>query len=93
MKPSQNRQEGHFGGLESTIPTKPIHNPCVRNTGNTRSLRLAIDAMCAHCMGCTVGHREAGFVGEVRHCASSSCPLWNFRPYQPRQDNREGNRT
>lgn len=55
-----------------------------KNVVNTRSLRTAVNAMCAHCMGCTVDHREPGLIQEVRGCTSRICPLWSFRPYQER---------
>ncbi len=50
----------------------------------------AINAMCAHCMGCTSSeqgypsgdHLEAGFRTEICNCSAPACPLWDFRPYQ-----------
>jgi len=42
----------------------------------------AIKAMCAHCMGCTRDHIEAGFRENIRNCTSTGCPLYLFRPYQ-----------
>ena len=59
-----------------------IRNPYDLNLGNTKSRKLAINAMCAHCMGCTEGYRDPGFVEEVRNCTAPKCPLWHFRPYQ-----------
>ena len=58
------------------------HNAVKRNVGNTTSFRLAVNAMCQHCMGCTKDHYESGVKGEIRHCSSKDCPLWYFRPYQ-----------
>ena len=63
---------------ESTITT----NPVVRNLGNRKSLRTAINAFCAHCMGCTEDHREEGFIADIHHCTSVKCPLRHFRPYK-----------
>ena len=56
----------------------------------TASMRLAINAMCAHCMGCTASEqgqqfedwREPGFVQLIRDCTAPHCPLFDFRPYQ-----------
>lgn len=75
-------QEGANNGLESTSTARPIHNPYVRNIGNSRSLRRAVDAMCAHCMGCNEDHMEPGFRGDIRKCNSAHCPLWHFRPFR-----------
>ena len=46
----------------------------------------AINAMCAHCMGCNADHMEPGFREAVRECVSVSCPLHPFRPYQKKAD-------
>lgn len=82
MSTSRNGREGPTSDLESTLTNGPIHNPYVRNIGNLTSLRKAVDAMCAHCMGCTASHMEPGFKHEIRHCSAPHCPLWEFRPYQ-----------
>ena len=42
------------------------------------SPRQAIKAQCLICVGF---HRE-----DVRTCSSSSCPLWDYRPYQEKKD-------
>lgn len=42
----------------------------------------AINAMCAHCMGCTREELEVGFRNDVKNCASTECPLHRFRPFQ-----------
>ena len=82
----QQGQEGPISELDSTILVKPKatpnHNPYDRNLGNTTSLRTALNAMCAHCMGCTEGYMEPGFREEIRNCTAPKCPLWHFRPYQ-----------
>jgi hypothetical protein len=57
------------------------HNAVIRNLGNTGSRKLAIDAMCFHCMGCTKDHMEPGVKGSIRNCTSPDCPLFAFRPY------------
>ena len=85
MKTSPHTQEGPNKEPESTISTRPIHNPYVRNIGNSTSLRRALDAMCAHCMGCTEDHLEPGFRHDIRDCSSKTCPLWRFRPYQKKR--------
>ena len=60
------------------------HNAFVKNIGNTKSMRLAVNAMCAHCMGCNAEHMESGYKKDVRDCKSTDCPLWHFRPYRER---------
>ena len=55
-----------------------------------RSMRAAIDAMCAHCMGCTAKEQglgeddwiEPGFRKSIRNCTSPGCPLRGLRPFQ-----------
>jgi len=62
----------------------PIHNPMDKlpAEGRSPSLRLHIDAMCAHCMGCMRGYQEPGFRDQIRDCSAPDCPLWPIRPYQ-----------
>lgn len=79
---NSDRQDAPGSALDSTIATRPEHNPIVRNIGNSKSLRAAIDAQCAHCMGCTADHIEPGFRESIRDCSAPACPLFNFRPYQ-----------
>lgn len=63
---------------------KKEHNPIVRliklEKAGKRSLRASIDAMCAHCMGCTSNSVESGFRREIRGCTAYNCPLHNVRP-------------
>lgn len=79
---SNEQQEAPSSALDSTISARPEYNPVVRNIGNSKSLRGALDAMCAHCMGCTADHIEPGFRESIRDCSAPACPLWQFRPYQ-----------
>jgi hypothetical protein len=59
-------------------------------TNGKKSRKAAIDAMCAHCMGCTAkeqGYRaedwiEPGFREQIRTCSAPGCPLWEFRPFR-----------
>ncbi len=46
------------------------------------SMRAAINAMCAHCMGCSADHMEPGYKEDIKNCTSTACPLWHFRPYK-----------
>lgn len=62
----------------------PEHNPIVRLRAHP-TRKKAIDAMCAHCMGCTDDEIESGFKRLVRECTSHRCPLWQFRPYQTKE--------
>lgn len=49
-------------------------------SGEKPNLRPAVNAMCAHCMGCTENHCEPGFRKRIRNCSSWKCPLWHVRP-------------
>ena len=61
-------------------------NPIARLAATEKhSLRAHINAMCAHCMGCTADSVEEGFRSEVRHCSAPACPLWDVRPYQTKR--------
>ena len=69
-------------------------NPVSRVYGsNSKSLRDRIDAMCAHCMGCTHDPREPGFLQAVRGCTAPDCPLYPVRPYQKTEIKIDGKRT
>ena len=46
------------------------------------SRKAAIDAMCAHCLGCSIDSVEPGYQAAIKHCRSEACPLWRFRPYR-----------
>lgn len=66
-----------------TTRTQPITNPVEKFfLSDRKSKVLAIKAMCAYCVGCEVGHREAGFIESVRACTAIACPLHSVRPYQ-----------
>jgi hypothetical protein len=57
-------------------------NPILRYMKNPSSRKLAINAKCAECFGCTPDHLEKGFKDSISSCSSESCPLHRFRPYQ-----------
>ena len=57
-------------------------NPILRAMTKPKSMRAAINAMCAACMGCSIDHMERGFRHEIRDCTAPHCPLFRFRPYQ-----------
>jgi hypothetical protein len=57
-------------------------NPILRYMKNPSSRKLAINAKCAECFGCTPDHLEKGFRESISSCSSESCPLHRFRPYQ-----------
>lgn len=59
----------------------PVTNPIQRFQAQPTRAR-AVRAKCAECVGCTPTSIEPGFRQTIRDCASSSCPLWQFRPYQ-----------
>lgn len=56
-------------------------NPILRFR-RAKTLRTAIDAKCAECMGCTAEAISSGFRQDISQCSSYGCPLWDFRPYQ-----------
>jgi hypothetical protein len=71
--------------------TTSEHNPIIRARSKPTSMRAAIDAMCAQCMGCSEQMIEPGFRNEIRDCSAPHCPLWLHRPYQVKQTTpREG---
>ena len=62
------------------------YNPIKKlNKTKNHSLRAHINAMCAHCMGCTMDHMEPGFSQEIRNCTAPNCPLYAVRPYQEKR--------
>ncbi len=62
-----------------------ILNPIEKSRRNPKSLRLAINAMCAYCMGCP----DPGWKGQIRDCTATSCPLHPQRPYQTNDEEGE----
>ena len=72
------------------------HNPVKRfftkreQEPNYRSMRNAVNATCAGCVGVTaaiqgkgfVDHIEPRFKETIRACMVLSCPLHDYRPYQ-----------
>ena len=46
------------------------------------SRKLAINANCANCMGCTAEYSEPGYRALIADCTSKDCSLYTFRPYQ-----------
>ena len=64
-------------------------NPILRFENKPNSRKLAHDAKCAECFGCTRDHLEKGFKESISSCSSYSCPLHRFRPYQ-REKSLEG---
>jgi hypothetical protein len=49
-------------------------NPLMQAMAKPRSMRAAINAVCAACMGCTVDHIERGFRREIRNCTAPHRP-------------------
>jgi hypothetical protein len=67
-----------LGLMMNINPIKQYHN-------NQNSRNYAIKAKCAECVGCTSNHIEKGFRESISSCSSYSCPLYKFRPYQPKK--------
>lgn len=65
------------------VGVKAENNP-VRKlmTAEKPTRSTAIKAKCAQCKGCDVEWLEPGFISDIRHCTSTRCALYNFRPYQ-----------
>lgn len=57
-------------------------NPLIRNMKKP-TRKNAINAMCAHCVGCTMDDLEVGFRHMIRDCTATQCPLYLWRPYKP----------
>ena len=85
------RAHPDFQGAITRAKAKPETNPVKRFYKNgKKGWRAAINAMCAHCMGCSthlqgpgfVDHIEPGFRVQIRDCSSPGCPLHHLRPYQ-----------
>ena len=80
-----------FGGPD-IVPAAREDNPIKRHYAKP-TRKTAINAMCAHCMGCTAveqgngqeDHLEKGFRHEIKNCSTYACPLFDFRPYQERK--------
>jgi hypothetical protein len=56
-------------------------NP-IKRARDRRTRKNAINAMCAHCVGCTEISLEQGFKDTIKACTSVECPLYRYRPYQ-----------
>lgn len=75
---------------KSTRNANPVSRHFKLIAEGKRSRAAAIDAMCAHCMGCTAKEQGArnkdwthpGFRKEIRNCSAPHCPLFEFRPFQ-----------
>lgn len=57
--------------------TKQVKTPVEKLAENPKSLRLAVNAMCFQCMGCS-----STSAADIRGCTSPKCALFEVRPYQ-----------
>lgn len=62
-------------------------DPMEKARKKPKSLRLAITAKCADCVG---WHGDPGARGRIRDCNVTKCPLHNVRPYQKGGEDDEG---
>ncbi len=77
LKPWEKAQAARKARLESGEAVQSVRlNPIERARLKPKSKSLAIKAMCYHC----VGGEQA--VQTIRHCTSTTCPLYTVRPYQ-----------
>lgn len=60
--------------------TEPEYNVIVRAKSRPHSMRAAINAMCAHCMGGTSEAMATGWRQDVDGCTATDCPLNGLRP-------------
>lgn len=63
-------------GRLATMP-ESCQGPFKRSYARKASPRTAIKAFCLECVGFD---RVA-----VAECAAYACPLWNYRPFQPKE--------
>jgi hypothetical protein len=59
---------------KNSVPLDPIE----KAIQNPRSRRYAINAKCYDCC--------CNQKNEVKYCPINDCPLWNFRPWQPKEN-------
>ncbi|WP_191621423.1 hypothetical protein [Marinihelvus fidelis] len=79
--------------LDQTREDNPVSRNLALISQGKRSMRAAINAMCAHCVGCTASDQgeafedwiEPGFRKEIRQCSAFHCALWVFRPFQRKE--------
>lgn len=64
-------------------------DPILEAQENPKSRSAAIKAMCAHCMGCTLGDQEPGYTRSISDCTAQACPLYTLRPYSPEKTAKE----
>lgn len=63
--------------LKDGTVTKVVKSPVEKLSENPKSLRLAVNAACFQCMGCS-----STSAADIRGCTSPSCALFEVRPYQ-----------
>lgn len=74
-KPLDARQADYLEQVKRLAPTKlKLFERCYHGTA---SPRMAIKAKCLDCQGFDPGSTEG-----IRDCTITSCPEWNYRPYQ-----------
>jgi hypothetical protein len=57
-----------------------FYSPIQKALDHPKSLRLAVNAFCATC----IGWPTPNWRNEIRECSSRVCPLLPHRPYQAR---------
>lgn len=63
------------------VHERPAFDPVKIALNNPQSLRNAINAMCAQC----VGFPESNWRNEIRNCTAHHCALHHVRPYQVKE--------
>ncbi len=60
-----------------------VLSPIEKAAKHPSSLRMAVNAMCWDCVGAGA---DANPRGAIRQCGIQTCPLWNVRPYQAKDE-------
>jgi hypothetical protein len=63
---------------EVAVDERHWESPIDKAARHPTSLRMAINAMCAQCMG----HPDTGWRQAIRSCTAPHCALFRVRPYQ-----------
>lgn len=63
--------------LKNGVVKRVVETPVEKLAHNPKSLRLAVNAMCYQCFGCS-----STAAADIRNCTSKKCALYEVRPYK-----------